>query len=325
MDSVLTCGGVGASCNVTGGCCGGDICDWVTYKCVANNNLSNGNYCIGNSECASGHCNMPAPGENAQNMCCQTVLGELSDPIDMYSGCSDNSPCCSGHCGTKGEVNGQCCSFVGEACNKDSDCCLLSGGDVQNTPDLKCADGDVNQHTCCLTSGATCSTSGSCCSGSCVSGQCFCFTNQACYSDQECCSGHCNSSHVCTPIANGQYCWGAGESAPSAGGCDSGVCLDINGGDPDIGGLGTCSDCAVGKGCTDNADCCAGQHCNAAACKACIPDSQNGCNVDNDCCNSTNHYCFGGFCDCMQTGTHTCTRNNMCCSGSCNTGTGACN
>jgi hypothetical protein len=233
-------------------------------------------------------------------ICCDKATNGLFQS-GAGAACNGDYNCCSFHCywGTPVGRYGQCCSWPGQGCSDDQDCC--NGTDQGHTGVMCGTSVNPEPSRCCIKSNVTnittCTANSQCCGGECTNGNC-CIHDQAmsCANDTDCCS---NVPHCKTPGAGGQCVQCLADSDCSAGlECTNNACVAKGG---------------VGASCTGGRDCCS-TLCQLGKCKAnnavgfpcCTdPDCGVGLECENHVCAalagpgqpcSLTHHCFSQAC-----------------------------
>lgn len=220
MAGTPACGGTGAPCVSSRGCCAG-LCDPTTMTCRApppSTCLPSGAACSAATECCTLACINGACGAAAcvpDGMACTTGTACCSGTCTagtcqaLATGgcksagnpCTDNTQCCSRLC-----RNGTCalgssyCIQPGDACARSSDCCtancVIPSGRTLGT----CQKLDIGGAGNCTQDGIVCAGCTNCCSRQCApyatSGVKICqpasgcrITNGTCQKNSDCCGG----------------------------------------------------------------------------------------------------------------------------------------
>jgi hypothetical protein len=316
------CADEGGNCDSSPDCCDPLFC--VAHACLAQDCLPPGEPCTANPTgndltccanfvCVDGICEpevvepCASPGSPCDDIpvpCCagsQCIDGFCTDPNNpctpFEQPCDATTPPC---CGDLPCTNGFCapfvCSFEGEPCEIDADCC--------NDYSEDCINGVCT--TVCVDSGGACETDADCCSSfagygcsdgicqdRCTGFDCFCCPGSWCVAEgDECASIECTDSGDCPTRAVGchngwcvDYEWWVCETTSDCDPgleCRQGVCQEPCALDGETCGEtriccgdlacqnGTCAPpCAAdGDTCTSDADCCPGFLCGAGTCQA---------------------------------------------------------
>lgn len=149
------------------------------------------------------------------------------------SGCSENTDCCSGQClgdaGTYLCAPTSLCSFTGDPCNTDDDCCGAAYCDVTGIQPV-C----VLPQQGSVPSGNACASDGECQSGQCIAGECAkdaetCLLESgSCLDVNDCCGGlRCDLTNrfcVTPAIVTSRSCTRTGSICLLEGECCNGTC-----------------------------------------------------------------------------------------------------
>jgi hypothetical protein len=333
--SLGTCTAVPVGTDPANECVGQTTCDGAG-TCTT---LSNGTACTLSAECASGSCvdgvccnvacggtceacnvagsvgtcSPIAQGADPANECVSGACnGALACALDDGQACATASQCLGGNC-----VDGVCCN---SACGGTCQACNVAGNvgvcapiPAATDPASECPGVTIcNGAGACtlLGSGAACTLSGECASGSCVDGVCC---NVACGGTCEACNV-AGSVGTCSPIAQG---------ADPANECVSGACNGALACALDDGqACATASQC-LGGNCVDGVCCnsaCGGtcQACNVAGNVGVCAPIPAATDPASECPGITT--CNGsGACALLGSGA-ACTLSGECASGSCTNG-----
>ncbi len=297
VDNACACKPEGFGCSgsyANTSCCTG-YCNSATHlcKCLPSNQICTSNIQCCTRDCTEGSC---AACRTNNTVCsvdqnCCSPLGCVNGTCGLRplgGNCTVNATCLSGRC-----AGGLC------VCQIDNGHCSNPGG-----LDSNCCHGycEANSTCSCRPPNIACVTNSSCCSESCVGGECCVDARGDCTSDAQCCETSCVGGLCCNDL--GEACFFNNDCCSEN--CD----------------LGNCTCDAVEQFCTSNHTCCSNE-CKDGHCCGHARDECLNADYGPTCCDPLDS-CAGAdpeeaYLCCRTTGV-VCSSNSQCCTSVCNTG-----